>query len=57
MYSTEIQQKSPTYQYEKILYKKCSIIEIMFGGLKDWLGVALSRCRSSQMLDSAVCLA
>lgn len=27
-------------QYDKALYKKRSIIEIMFGRLKNWLGIA-----------------
>ena len=44
-------------EYDKELYKKRSIIENMFGRLKDWRGIAMRYCRSAHMFDSFVCLA
>ena len=43
--------------YDKELYKKRGKIENMFGRLKDWLGIALRRCRCAHIFDSFVCLA
>lgn len=43
--------------YDKELYKKRGKIENMFGKLKDWLGIALRRCRCAHIFDSYVCLA
>ena len=45
------------YHYDKNLYKKRGIIENMFGKLKDWLGIALRRCRCAHIFDSYVCVA
>lgn len=45
------------HPYDKILYRKRGIIENMFGRLKDWLGIALRRCRCAHIFDSYVCLA
>lgn len=44
-------------EYDKKLYKERSVIEIMFGRLKDWLGIAMRQCRCSHIFNSAVCLA
>lgn len=43
--------------HDEVLYKKRSIIEIMFGRLKDWRGIATRYCRCAHTFDSSVCLA
>lgn len=43
--------------YDRELYKKRSIIENMFGQLKDWKGIAMRYCRCAHTFDSSVCLA
>ncbi len=43
--------------HDENLYKKRSSIEIMFGRLKDWRGIATRYCRCAHTFDSAVCLA
>ncbi len=45
------------YPYDKALYKKRAKIENMFGKLKDWLGIALRRCRCAHIFDSYICVA
>lgn len=45
------------YQYNKTLYRKRAIIENMFSRLKDWLAIALRRCRCAHIFDSFVCVA
>lgn len=45
------------FYYDKELYKKRGKIENMFGKLKDWLGIALRRCRCAHIFDSYVCVA
>lgn len=43
--------------YDKELYKQRSIIENMFGRLKDWRGIAMRYCRCCHVFDSFVCIA
>lgn len=45
------------HPYDTELYKKRGKIENMFGKLKDWLGIALRRCRCAHIFDSYVCIA
>lgn len=45
------------YPYDKELYRKRAKIENMFGKLKDWLAIALRRCRCAHIFDSYVCVA
>ncbi len=49
-------RKSP-YTHDRELYKKRSIIENMFGRLKDWRGIAMRFCRCAHIFDSFVCIA
>ena len=49
-------RKAPV-AYDKELYKKRSVIENMFGQLKDWRGIAMRFCRCAHTFDSSVCLA
>ena len=44
-------------QHDQGLYKKRSNIEIMFGRIKDWRGIATRYCRCAHTFDSFVCIA
>ena len=43
--------------HDESLYKKRSGIEIMFGRIKDWRGIATRYCRCAHTFDSFVCVA
>lgn len=43
--------------YDKELYEKRSIIENMFGSLKDWRAIKTRYCRCAHTFDSFVCVA
>ena len=43
--------------HDESLYKKRSGIEIMFGRIKDWRGIATRYCRCAHAFDSFVCVA
>lgn len=49
-------RKNPA-PHDRELYKKRSVIENMFGQLKDWRGIAMRFCRCAHTFDSFVCLA
>lgn len=49
-------RKNPP-DFDSSLYKTRSVIEIMFGRLKDWRGIAMRYCRSAHIFDSFVCMA
>ena len=49
-------RKSPP-SYDRELYRQRSIIENMFGRLKDWRGIAMRYCRCSHIFDSFICIA
>ncbi len=44
-------------EHDRKLYKRRSIIENMFGRLKDWKGISMRFCRCAHTFDSSVCLA
>lgn len=49
-------RKNPV-PYDTVMYKRRSVIENMFGRLKDWRGIATRYCRSAHIYDSFVCVA
>lgn len=49
-------RKNPV-DYDEGLYRKRATIEIMFGRLKDWRGIAMRYVRCAHIFDSAICLA
>lgn len=49
-------RKNPP-SFDRSLYGRRSTIEIIFGRLKDWRGIAMRYCRNAYIFDSFICVA